>query len=208
MTTSQDTEEFAALRAAAQHGPLYTVGRATAWSIAPAFHGAGTVVVGPADHPSDGTVAVTPPGVWSRTPDGASAPVDRDGWRLSEWASGRMIDEHRPIGVKWLSLEDAHRFVSERFPEGVSWMERLVCAQIQQLLSAPVALPGLEEDRDADQAYAAMLQLDAAAVFGRQVYVTSETEPLEALATRDWPSSSHGHRPALDLHGAGDLVDD
>lgn len=181
MPTSQETSEFQALGDEWAHGTEHVVAAIDAWAVHPAFFGAGTMLIGPADDGSDATCAVIPPHVWSREPDDADCGFSRTGWRFATWAEGRFIDDHRPVSVDPMSLADAVTHIRARAPEALAWAEAIVRDQIYILeSSATSSSNGIETSVHSDLADAALLRLEAERAFGYPMPPSHDPE-LNAL---------------------------
>lgn len=165
-----------------------TVREATSWTVVPGFFGSGTILVGPSPD-TPGTAAVIPPGVWARNPDGYEEPLSRDGWRLCRWAPHRLIDEHQPVALETVELEQLVEFLRQR-KSGLRWVEDIVTRQIRLLRS--LAEHSTEHRRldesDAASSRALALERQASAAFGRSLALTTAPSSLEELA-EDWPEA-------------------
>lgn len=172
------------------HGQSLAVDEATTWTVVPGFFGSGTILVGPANGATTGTVAVVPPGVWARNPDGDENPLTREGWRLYRWAPHRLIDEHRPLEVRELTLEQVSTFLEECEP-GLLWTQRLVRAQIRILRSLTQVEAGSGcsvAEREAAAADARALEAQAIAAFGQALPSEPAGRSLKDLA-QAWPEA-------------------
>lgn len=182
MPTSQETSEFEALRDELRRGVPHIVDALSTWEVHPAFFGAGTMLIGPADDNSGATLAIVPPHVWSREPDDAENSFSRTGWRLASWAEGRFIDDHRPVSVRPMTLADVVEEISRLAPEGLAWAEAIVREQIYLLeSSATSSSNGIDVSAaDEDMASASLLRLEAEQAFGHPL-PPSHDDALDAM---------------------------
>lgn len=166
---------------------------ATNWIVVPGFFGSGTILVGPANDETSGTAAVIPPGVWGRSPDGDEQALSREGWRLCHWAPHRLIDEHPPVDMRTLDLDQLTEFLRGREP-GLLWAERIVSSQIRLLRSiAKQVADGAGADAAGEaRARAEALERRATAAFGRPLVPETANGSLADLA-EEWPEAELEH---------------
>jgi hypothetical protein len=145
MTGWQETDDVAAIRVSPCTAPSAGIQSSGYWAVLPGFFGAGTIVVGSLGEPGvpSPTLAVVPPGVWARNPDSEPEDLARDGWRVYRWASGRLIDQHRPLEISRVSMLQVYEFLRRQCPAQLTWFEDVVRSQLHHLES--VARDGAAE---------------------------------------------------------------